>query len=134
MADNTPVNGQITDSVLETHAPVLGYAHQDKWIDVISVDWGATRSTTTRSGKRLRQPRMRAGTVTITKNSYSMSTVVIVDSNYGGARGTYLKYALENVRVTSLTTSGSGANMTETMTLKYGKIRLIPARARIKWQ
>ena len=57
---------------------------------------------------------------------------VIVESNYGGARATYLKYELQNVRITSYTTSGSGANMTETITLSYQKIRAIPARLRKK--
>ena len=119
--------------------------NHDKWIDVISVNWGATRSTTTRSGQRLMQPRMGPGTVTITKRVDKASPAlmqrnssgkhmkkVIVDSNYGGARATYLKYELQNVRITSFKTGGSGAAMTETITLKYEKIRLIPARARIK--
>ena len=74
--------------------------HQD-WIDVISVNWGATRSTTTRSGQRLKQPRLAAGTVTITKRVDKASPAlmrrnasgkhmkkVIVESNYGGARAT----------------------------------------------
>lgn len=118
--------------------------HQD-WIDVISVDWGATRSTTTRSGQRLKQPRMAAGTVTITKRVDKASPIlmmrnasgkhmkkVIVDSNYGGSRATYLKYELQNVRITSLTTAGSGDQLTETITLSYQKIRAIPARLRKK--
>ena len=118
--------------------------HQD-WIDVIAVNWGATRSTTTGSGVRLKQPRMRAGTVTVTRRVDKASPVlmrrnssgkhmakVIIDSSYGGARATYLKYELQNVRITSYATSGSGANMTETITLSYQKIRAIPARARLK--
>ena len=118
--------------------------HND-WIDVISVDWGATRSTVTRSGTRLRQPKLEAGTVTITKrvdkaspglmmrnaSGKPMKTVVI-ESNYGGARATYLKYELTNVMVTSLTTAGSGARMTETITLSYKKIRAIPIPARLR--
>ncbi len=119
--------------------------NHDKWIDVISVNWGATRSTTTRSGQRLKQPRMAAGTVTITKRVDKASPAlmrrnssgkhmkkVIVDSNYGGARATYLKYELQNVRITSYTTTGSGANMTETISLSYQKIRAIPAPTRLK--
>ncbi len=118
--------------------------HSD-WIDVISVDWGATRSTVTRSGASLRQPRLEAGTVTITKRvdkaspslmmrnaSGKPTKTVVIESNYGGARATYLKYELQNVRITSLKTAGSGAQMTETITLSYKKIRLIPSRLRKK--
>ena len=88
---------------------------------------------------------MRAGTVTITKRVDKASPVlmqrnaggkhmkkVIVDSNYGGSRATYLKYELTNVRITSYATSGSGAAMTETITLTYQKIRLIPSRVQRK--
>ena len=118
--------------------------HQD-WIDIVSVQWGNTKRLTTATGVRVRGPRMAAGSVTITKRVDKASPIlmrrnasgkhmkkVIVDSNYGGARATYLKYELQNVRITSYTTSGSGANMTETITLSYQKIRAIPARLRKK--
>ena len=118
--------------------------HQD-WIDLVSIDWGTAKASTTASGERLMQPGLGAGTVTITRRVDKASPIlmrrnasgrhmkkVIVDANYGGARATYLKYELQNVRITSYTTSGSGDRMMETITLSYQKIRAIPARLRKK--
>lgn len=127
--------------------------NHDKWIDVISIDWGAAKPSTSATGERLMRPEYGAGgppgsgpgTLTITKRVDRASPAlsrrkqkkrrmekVIVDAKGGGARATYIKYELTNVMITSYTTSGSGANMTETITLNYQKIRAIPARARLQ--
>ena len=117
-------------------------ANHDKWIDVISVNWGSTSA----KGERLMQPQMGPGTVTITKrldkaspallkrkqNKRRTNKVIIDAKNYGGARATYLKYELVNVVITSRTKSGWGARAIETITLSYQKIRAIPAPAKLK--
>ncbi len=118
--------------------------HQD-WIDVLSVRWDTQKPATSATGERVMRPRMGAGSVTITKRVDKASPAlmqrnssgrhmdkVVIDATYGGARATYMKYELQDVRITSITTGGSGAAMTETITLKYQKIRLIPSRMQSK--
>ena len=129
-------------------------ANHDKWIDVISVNWGAAKPSTSARGKRLTRPKIGSGgppgsgpgTLTITKrvdkaspvllqrkkNKRRINKVIIDAKNYGGARATYLKYELVNVVITGRTKSGWGARAIETITLSYEKIRAIPAPAKIK--
>ena len=118
--------------------------HQD-WIDVLSVRWDTQKPATSATGERVMRPRMGAGSVTITKRVDKASPVlmrrnssgrhidkVVIDATYGGARATYMKYELKDVRITSYTTAGADERMTETITLNYQKIRFIPSRMQRK--
>ncbi len=98
-------------------------ANHDKWIDVLSIDWGAHKP----GGGATGQSRRRGGAVvediTLTIE-YEKSAPVLQEkcclgeiipklvleltSTYGGARATYLKYELQNVMITSFQTNASG--------------------------
>ena len=98
-------------------------ANNDKWIDVLSIDWGAHKP----GGGATGQSRRRGGAVvediTLTIE-YEKSSPVLQEkclmgeiipkleleltSTYGGARATYLIYELTNVMVTSFQTNASG--------------------------
>jgi len=104
-------------------------------IDVLSWSWGKTSSARV-SGERLSQPSMGAGTLTIVKaidraspklqSMYSskakipsMTILVPPDS----AQGTYLKYELKNVMITSYSTGGTPDRPTEEVAFYYSKIQ-----------
>jgi type VI secretion system Hcp family effector len=98
-------------------------ANHDKWIDVLSIDWGAHKP----GGGATGQSRRRGGAVvediTLTieyeKSAPKLQEKCLLGeiipkleleltSTYGGARATYLKYELTNVMVTSFQTNASG--------------------------
>ena len=98
-------------------------ANHDKWIDILSIDWGAHKP----GGGATGQSRRRGGAVvediTLTIE-YEKSSPLLQEkclmgeiipkleleltSTYGGARATYLIYELTNVMVTSFQTNASG--------------------------
>jgi type VI secretion system secreted protein Hcp len=98
-------------------------ANHDKWIDVLSVDWGAERP-----GATIGQTRRRGAAVIedlvlafeyekaspkleekLLKGEVIPKLEVEFTANYGGARATYLKFEMKNVLITSydFTTSGN---------------------------
>lgn len=98
-------------------------ANHDKWIDVLSVDWGAHKP----GGGMTGQSRRRGGavvedlvlTIEYEKASPKLQEKCLLGeiipkleieltSTYGGARATYLKYELKNVMVTSYQMNASG--------------------------
>ena len=100
-----------------------GDANHEKWIDVLSIDWGAHKP----GGGATGQSRRRGGAVvediTLTieyeKSSPTLQEKCLMGeiipkleleltSTYGGARATYLIYELTNVMVTSYQTNASG--------------------------
>ena len=98
-------------------------SNHDKWIDVLSIDWGAHKP----GGGMTGQSRRRGGAVvediTLTIE-YEKASPKIMEkclkgevipkleieqtANYGGSRATYLRYELKNVMVTSYQTNASG--------------------------
>ncbi len=98
-------------------------AKHDKWIDILSVDWGAH----TLGGDATGQSRRRGGAVvedmTLTieyeKASPKLQEKMLMGevipkleieltATYGGSRATYLKYELTNVMITSFQKQASG--------------------------
>lgn len=94
----------------------------DKWIDVLSIDWGSNKP----GGGATGQSRRRGGVIVEDMRltmEYEKSSVKLLEklnmgevipkleieqtSNYGGSRATYLKYELTNVQVTSFEVSGA---------------------------
>ncbi|MGY5144749.1 MAG: Hcp family type VI secretion system effector [Candidatus Nitrosopumilus sp. bin_32a] len=94
-------------------------ANHDKWIDVLSVDWGMHKQ----KAKKNRAATNVIEDMTLTIE-YEKASPKILEaafqgkvipkleieqtSTYGGARATYLKYELTNVLVTSFQTNASG--------------------------
>ena len=97
--------------------------NHDKWIDVLSIDWGAHKP----GGGATGQSRRRGGAVVedmVLTMEYEKASPKLQEkclmgevipkleieqtSTYGGARATYLKYELKNVMVTSFQVNASG--------------------------
>ena len=94
-------------------------ANHQKWIDVLSIDWGAQRPGG--SARRRRGAAVDDMVVTIEyekaapklqekclKGEVIPKVEIELTATYGGARATYLRYELENVLVTSYGTNASG--------------------------
>lgn len=98
-------------------------ANHDKWIDVLSLDWGAHKP----GGGSTGQSRRRGAAVVedmVLTIEYEKAAPKLLEkclrgevvpkleieltATYGGARATYLKYELKNVMVTSYQTNASG--------------------------
>lgn len=98
-------------------------ANHDKWIDVLSIDWGSHKP----GGGATGQSRRRGGVVVEDMSlsiEYEKSTPKLLEklnmgevipkleieqtANYGGSRATYLKYELKNVQITSFQVNASG--------------------------
>jgi len=98
-------------------------ANHDKWIDVLSIDWGAHQPAEQPTG----QSRRRGGavvedlilTIEYEKASPRLQEMALngeiipklqieQTANFGGARATYLKYELTNVMITSYQVNASG--------------------------
>ena len=102
-------------------------ANHDKWIDVLSIDWGSHKP----GGGATGQSRRRGGVIVEDLRltmEYEKSTIKLLEklnmgevipkleieqtANYGGSRSTYLKYELTNVQVTSFDVTASGNDET----------------------
>ena len=98
-------------------------ASHDKWIDVLSIDWGSHKP----GGGATGQSRRRGGVIVEDMRltmEYEKSTIKLLEklnmgevipkleieqtANYGGSRATYLKYELTNVQVTAFDVNASG--------------------------
>ncbi len=98
-------------------------ANHDKWIDVLSIDWGSHKP----GGGATGQSRRRGGVIVEDMRltmEYEKSTPKLLEklnmgevipkleieqtANYGGSRATYLKYELKNVQVTAFDVNASG--------------------------
>ena len=95
----------------------------DKWIDVLSIDWGMHRPGGGSTGQSRRRGGAIVEDVTLTieyeKASPKLQEQCLEGkiipkleieqtSTYGGARATYLKYELKNVMITSVSVNASG--------------------------
>ncbi len=98
-------------------------ANHDKWIDVLSIDWGAHKPGGGATGQSRRRGGVVCEDVTLTIEFEKAAPVLLdkclkgevipkleieLTSTYGGARATYLKYELVNVMITSYQTNASG--------------------------
>ncbi len=98
-------------------------ANHDKWIDVLSVDWGAHKPGGGATGQSRRRGAAVVEDITLTieyeKAAPKLQEKLLLGqvipkleiehtATYGGPRATYLKYELKNVMITSFQTSGSG--------------------------
>jgi type VI secretion system secreted protein Hcp len=98
-------------------------ANHDKWIDVLSIDWGSHKPGGGATGQSRRRGTVIMEDLRLTME-YEKSTPKLLEkmckgevipkleieqtANYGGARQTYLKYELKNVQVTSQDLNASG--------------------------
>ena len=105
------IDGEATDS------------NHDKWIDILSVDWGAHKPGGGSTGQSRRRGGVVCEDVTLTieyekagpklldkcfKGEVIPKLEIELTATYGGSRATYLKYELINVMVTSYQTNASG--------------------------
>lgn len=97
--------------------------NHDKWIDVLSVDWGAHKPGGGATGQSRRRGAAVVEDMTMTieyekaapklqekllKGEIIPKLEIEATATYGGARATYLKYELKNVMITNFTTNASG--------------------------
>ena len=98
-------------------------ANHDKWIDVLSVDWGASKPDGGATGQSRRRGSVIVEDMWLT-TEFEKSTPKLLENlnmgkvipkleieltaNYGGSRATYLKYELKNVQVTAFQVNASG--------------------------
>ena len=122
-------------------------ANHDKWIDVLSIDWGAHKPGAGGDAAR-RRGDVKYGDITMTKEVDASSPKLMLACANGthfpsveleaperpGAQATYMKYKLEKVRITSYSIDATGDRPMETITLNYEKIDAaeIDESARIK--
>ncbi len=98
-------------------------SNHDKWIDVLSIDWGAHKPGGGMTGQSRRRGAAVVEDVTLTvefeKSSPKLQEKCLKGevipkleleqtATYGGSRMTYLKYELKNVMVTSFQVNASG--------------------------
>jgi len=105
------IDGEATDS------------KHDKWIDILSVDWGAYQPGGGATGETRSRGAAVLQDMTLTME-FEKSSVKLLEkclmgevipkleieltANYGGSRATYLKYELINVMITSFQFQASG--------------------------
>lgn len=97
--------------------------NHDKWIDVLSIDWGAHKPGGGATGQSRRRGAAVAEDMRITieyekaapklleklnRGEVIPKLEIELTATYGGARATYLKYELKNVQVTSYDVNASG--------------------------
>ncbi len=98
-------------------------ADHDKWIDVLSVDWGAHKPGGGATGQSRRRGAAIVEDLVLTME-YEKSSPKLLEkclrgevipqleieqtATYGGARAVYLRYELKNVMITSFHTNASG--------------------------
>ena len=106
--------------------------NHDKWIDVLSIDWGAHKPGGGATGQSRRRGAAVVEDLTITFD-YEKSSPKLLEAtlegkvipkleieltaNYGGARATYLKYELKNVQVVSYDVGGTAEEGPPTVTV-----------------
>ena len=110
-------------------------ASHDKWIDVLSVDWGMHSPGGGMTGQSRRRGSAVIEDLVLTtefeKSSPKLQEKLLkgevipkleieMTATYGGARATYLKYELKNVMVTSYSLSASGNDEAGPPTDKFG--------------
>jgi len=98
-------------------------SNHDKWIDVLSVDWGVHKPGGGATGQTRRRGAAVVDDMTLTieyekaapklqekclKGEIIPKLEVECTATYGGARETYLKYELKNVMVTAIQVNASG--------------------------
>lgn len=98
-------------------------ASHDKWIDVLSLDWGAHKPGGGATGQSRRRGAAIVEDMVLTieyekaapklqekclKGDVVPKLEIELTATYGGSRATYLKYELTNVMVTSYQTNASG--------------------------
>ncbi len=98
-------------------------ANHDKWIDVLSLDWGAHRPGGGSTGQSRRRGAAIVEDMVLTIDYEKASPKLLekclkgevipkleieLTATYGGARATYLKYEMQNVMMTSYQINASG--------------------------
>jgi type VI secretion system secreted protein Hcp len=106
--------------------------NHDKWIDVLSIDWGAHQPTAGAAGMSRRRAQAEVDDLVITfqyekaapklaekclKGEVIPKLEIELVATYGGARATYLRYELKNVMITSYNVSGSSEEAPPTVTI-----------------
>lgn len=118
-------------------------ADHDKWIDVLSIDWGMVNPVSPSGPDGGRNSagvtfEDLAMTKYIDKSTPALMTACamgtpfrIIELNFtrtgtGGERQTYLKITMQDVIITSISTGGSGGEdrLTENVTLNFAKIKV----------
>ena len=97
--------------------------NHEKWIDVLSIDWGAHKPGGGSTGQSRRRGAAIVEDITLTieyekaspkiqekclKGEVIPKLEIEQTATYGGARATYLKYELKNVMITSYQVNASG--------------------------
>jgi type VI secretion system secreted protein Hcp len=110
-------------------------ANHGKWIDVLSVDWGAHKPGGGATGQSRRRGAAIVEDMHLTieyekaapKLMEKLLTGEVIKkleiehtATYGGARATYLKYELKNVAITSMNNSASGNDAAGPPTITIG--------------
>lgn len=105
------IDGEATDS------------NHDKWIDILSIDWGAHKPGGGATGQSRRRGAAVVEDVTLTleyekaapklqekclKGEVIPKLVLELTASYGGSRATYLNVELKNVMITSYQMNASG--------------------------
>jgi type VI secretion system secreted protein Hcp len=111
----------------------------EKWIDVLSIDWGAHQPGGGMTGQSRRRGAVVVEDMTLTleyeKSSPKLQEKCLMGevipkleieltSTYGGSRVTYLKYELKNVMVTSYSVSGSDGRPTVVIGNNFEEIKV----------
>ena len=101
--------------------------NHDKWVDVLSIDWGAHKPGGGMTGQSRRRGAAVVDDLTLTieyekaspklqekclKGEVIPKLEIEQTASYGGARATYLKFELKNVMVTSFQVNASGNDQT----------------------
>lgn len=109
--------------------------NHDKWIDVLSIDWGAHKPTAGKNTERRRSDVILED-LTMTKEYDASSPKIMLACANGthfpsveleaperpGAQATYMKYKLKNVMITSYSIDATGERPMETLTMTYEKV------------
>ena len=97
--------------------------NHDKWIDVLSIDWGVHKPGGGATGQSRRRGAAVVEDMTLTveyeksapklqekclKGEVIPKLEIEQTATYGGSRATYLRYELKNVMITSYQTNASG--------------------------
>jgi type VI secretion system secreted protein Hcp len=123
--------------------------NHDKWIDVLSIDWGAHKPTAGKNAER-RRGDVNLEDLTMTREYDASSPKIMLACANGthfpsveleaperpGAEATYMKYKLKNVMITSYSIDATGERPMETITMTYQKVEAaeIDKSSRVKVQ